>query len=115
MLIKLGYELVFDIPAPSVPMLVMLYVHPDHAHVLQQPERIIVEPSTVQLTDFIDSFGNRSARLVAPQGKLRLTYDNIATDSGQPEPTIEGQTLHAVEDLPPEVLPFLMASRYCEV
>ena len=32
--IKLGYELVFDLPAP-VSMLLMLYVHPEQAHVLQ--------------------------------------------------------------------------------
>ena len=113
MLIKLGYELVFDIPASRVPMTLMLYVHPEQAHVLQRPERIVVEPD-VPLTDFTDCFGNRCARLVAPQGKLRITYDNLALDSGEPEPSIEGQTLHPVEDLPPEVLHFLMPSRYCE-
>jgi transglutaminase-like putative cysteine protease len=113
MLIKLGYELIFDIPA-TVPMILMLYVHPDHAHVLQKPETINVEPH-IPLTGFVDHFGNRCARIVAPAGKLRLTYDNIATDSGQPEPSIEGQILHRVEDLPPDVLQFLLPSRYCEV
>jgi transglutaminase-like putative cysteine protease len=114
MLIKLGFELVFDIPATPVPMVLMLYTRPEQAHVLQRPEVIYVEPD-VPLTGFIDSFGNRCARLVAPPGKLRLTYDNLALDSGQPEPSIEGQTLHRVEELPPDVLQFLLASRYCEV
>src|SRR5689334_21081118 len=107
MLIKLGYELVFDIPAPRVPIVLMLYTHPEAAHALQKPEKIHVEPD-LPLEDYTDSFGNRCARLVAPQGKLRLTYDNVALDSGEPEPSIEGQTLHPVEELPPDALQFLL-------
>lgn len=114
MLIKLGYELIFDIPVPRVPMVLMLYTHPDHAHLLQQPEKIHIEPE-VQVKDFIDAFGNRAAMIVAPQGKLRITYENVALDTGEPEPTIEGKILHPVEELPPDVLQFLLASRYCEV
>ena len=113
MLIRIGYELVFDIPAP-VPMLLMLYVHPEQAGVLQRPERLVVEPA-VPVRDYIDPFGNRVARLVAPAGKLRLTYDNLALDSGEPEPSIEGAVLHPVDELPSECLQYLMASRYCEV
>lgn len=113
MLIKLGFELVFDIPAP-VAMVLMLYTHPEQAHVLQRPETIFVEPD-VPLIGFIDSFGNRAARIVAPVGKLRLTYENVAVDSGEPEPSIEGKVLHPVEALPPEVLQLLLPSRYCEV
>src|SRR3954469_5019092 len=113
MLIKLGYELVFDIPAPRVPMVLMLYKHPEDPHVFQQPEAIFIEPN-VPVDGYLDAFGNRCARIVAPQGKLRITYDNVALDSGQPEPSIEGQTLHPVEGLPPAVMQFLLASRYCE-
>jgi transglutaminase-like putative cysteine protease len=113
MLIRIGYELVFDIPAP-VAMLLMLYVHPEQAHVLRQPERLVIEPA-VPVRDYIDPFGNRVARIVAPAGFLRLTYDNLATDSGEPEPSIEGAVLHPVDELPDECLQYLMASRYCEV
>ena len=113
MLIRIGYELIFDLPAPA-PMLLMLYVHPSQAHVLQRPERLVIEPD-VPVRDFTDMFGNRAARISAPAGKLRLWYDNVAWDGGQPEPSIRGQQLHRVEDLPDECLPFLLASRYCEV
>src|SRR5688572_23874385 len=108
MLIKLGYELIFDIPAPRTPMVLMLYTHPEHAHLLQKPEVIHVEPD-------VPLDGYRCARIVAPQGKLRLTYDNVARVDGLPEPSIEGKILHPVEELPPEVMQFLLASRYCEV
>src|SRR5262249_47294690 len=62
-----------------------------------------------------DCFGNRVARVQAPAGKLRLYYDNVARDSGEPEPSIEGKVLHPVEELPQECLQYLLASRYCEV
>ncbi|HZL36525.1 MAG TPA: transglutaminase family protein [Tepidisphaeraceae bacterium] len=113
MLIKIGYELVFDIPAP-VEILLALYAHPEQAHVLQRPERLIVEPA-ITVRGFVDHFGNRVGRILAPAGKLRLYYDNIAQDSGRPEPRIDGARLHLVEELPAECLQFLLASRYCEV
>src|SRR5688500_15701327 len=113
MLIRLGFELIFDVPTPT-PMILTLYTHPDQAHALPKPEYIAIEPD-VPLVGFSDCFGNRCARILAPAGKLRLTYDNVANVSGEPEPSIEGQTLHRVEELPTDVLQFLLASRYCEV
>jgi transglutaminase-like putative cysteine protease len=113
MLIKIGYELIFNIPAP-VPMVLMLYAHPEQAAVLRKPERLQVYPE-VPIHNYIDAFGNRVGQLLAPPGKLRLTYDNVAEDSGLPERRIDGAQLHPVEALPPECLPYLLASRYCEV
>ena len=113
MQIRIGFDLGFDIPAP-VPILLMLHVRPEKVAVLRQPERLVVEPE-VPVQHFTDSFGNHAARILAPAGKLRLLYDNSATDSGEPEPRIDGAELHRVEDLPPECLQFLLASRYCEV
>jgi len=113
MLIKIGYELVFDIPAP-VNMLMALYVRPELTHVLTQPERVVVEPYT-PIQTYIDNFGNRIGRVLAPAGKFRLAYENFATDSGLPEPRIDGAWLHRVEELPSDVMEFLLPSRYCEV
>src|ERR1700742_2920420 len=98
MLIKIGYELIFNIPSP-VNMLMMLYTHPEQAHALRRPERVIVEPD-VPVQNYIDHFGNRVGRVLAPAGRFRLYYDNIAEDSGKPEPRIEGARLHPVEELP---------------
>ena len=113
MLIHIGYELVFEIPA-TVPMMLMLYTHPDHGGRLRQPEKLAVEPA-VRVDEFTDWFGNHAARILAPQGKLRLYYDNVIEDSGEPEPRIDGAKLHTVHELPRECLQFLLASRYCEV
>lgn len=113
MLIKIGYELIFDIPAP-VNMLMGLYVRPERQHVLTQPEAVITDPYTPIWT-YIDSFGNRIGRILAPAGRLRISYDNYATDSGVPDPRIDGAWLHTVEELPPDVMQYLLPSRYCEV
>jgi transglutaminase-like putative cysteine protease len=113
MFIRIGYELCFDLTAPTH-MALMLFVHPEQAGALQRPEVIGVEPD-VRIDVFHDGFGNRAARMMAPAGKLRITYDNVVTDSGLHEPRIDGQRLHTIDELPNDVLPFLMGSRYCEV
>ena len=113
MLIHIGFDLIFDLPAP-VSMLLMLYVHPEQARALRKPERLVTDPP-VPVHDFADWFGNRAARILAPAGSLRISYDNVAEDTGQPEPAIAGARLHPVDELPDECLRFLLASRYCEV
>ena len=113
MLIKIGYELIFDIPAP-VNMLLALYTHPEQADALRRPERLILEPD-IAVRNYIDGFGNRVGRVLVPAGRFRLSYDNIAEDSGKPEPKIDGARLHPVEELPSDCMRYLLASRYCEV
>jgi transglutaminase-like putative cysteine protease len=113
MYIRIGYEFQFDLSA-ATHMVLMLFTHPERAHLLQRPERILIEPP-LRLDAFTDAFGNRAARLMAPAGKARVWYDNVIWDSGQPEPKIDGLRLHPVDELSNEVLPFLLGSRYCEV
>jgi transglutaminase-like putative cysteine protease len=114
MLIRIGYDIVFDFPAPT-PMLLMLNTHPSEAHRLRGPDCPRTEPD-LPMTEFIDGFGNRCHRLVAPAGKLRLRNDTLVEDNGLPDrQTPPDTTQHRIEDLPDECLPFLLASRYCEV
>jgi transglutaminase-like putative cysteine protease len=95
-------------------MLLALYTHPEQAHALCRPERLIVEPD-IPVQNYIDEFGNRVGRIFAPAGRLTLSYNNIAEDIGKPEPKIEGARLHPVEELPTDCMQYLLASRYCEV
>ena len=111
--IRIGYELIFEVPHATA-MLLMLYVHPATAHRLRQSERIAVAPFTA-IEDFLDPFGNRAARIMAPPGQVQIRYDNVAEDSGLLEPSIAGSSLTPVASLPSECYPFLLASRYCEV
>ena len=113
MFIRLGYEIVFDVPRP-LPMILLLHTLPDRAADLRQPERLRVSPET-PTTEFIDRFGNRCTRLLAPPGELRLCSDFVIEDSGMVLPIKMDAIQHEVEDLPNECLEFLLPSRYCEV
>ncbi len=62
----------------------------------------MVEPA-IPVESFVDWFGNRAARIMAPAGPLRIRYDNVVTDSGSPEPTIEGLPLVPVRRAAPRV------------
>jgi len=113
MLIRLGYELVFQVPART-PMLLMLYVHPSQAISLLQADRVHVEPYA-PVREFTDSLGNRCGWLAAQPGKLRLWNTTVIEVSGQPDQVQFYAPQQPVEDLLLDVLPFLLGSRYCEV
>lgn len=113
MLIRIGYEIAFESLAP-VPMMLMLYTHPSRAESLKQPDIIRTEPE-VHIQEYIDGFGNRCGRLVAPAGQLRLWSQSIVEDSGKPDPVNWNAQQIPVPDLPAETLQYLLSSRYCEV
>jgi transglutaminase-like putative cysteine protease len=113
MLIKVGFDITYEVWAPT-PMVLMLYIHPSRQGDLRQPDRLVVEPA-VPIEDFFDSFGNRCARIVAPPGTIRFLGDALVADSGEPAPAFPDAVQHPIEQLPPHVLPYLLASRYCEV
>jgi transglutaminase-like putative cysteine protease len=113
MLIRLGYDIQFDIPEP-VAMVALLNVHPSRARHLVEPDEIIAEPN-IRVTSYVDGFGNRCARFVAPRGRLRLSNSTLIHDSGLPDDVFVDARQTPVEDLPDRVLSFLLSSRYCEV
>jgi len=113
MLIKIGYDIAYEVSVPT-PMLLMLYVHPERMKDLRTPERLVTEPA-IEVENFTDSLGNRCAKIVAPPGVIRLTCDTIIEDNGLPEPVFPNAVQHPVQDLPLDVLPYLLESRYCEV
>jgi transglutaminase-like putative cysteine protease len=113
MIIRLGYELIFEAPTPT-PMLLLLSTHPTRAASHLRPDRLCIEPET-RRDDFVDRFGNHCTRVVAPPSRVRFWNDTLVEDSGEPDPVRPDAVQHAVEDLPPDTLAFLLASRYCEV
>jgi transglutaminase-like putative cysteine protease len=113
MVIRIGYDIIFNVPAPT-PMHLLLYVHPSRLSRLQTPEQLIVEPN-VPVQKWIDAFGNTCGRLTAPAGTIRFFRDGFINDDGLPDEVDYTVWQHPVPELPPEVLQFLMPSRYCEV
>ncbi len=113
MFIRLGYEIEFDVPAP-VAMVAMLSVHPSRVPDLRAPDELSIEPE-LALTSYIDHFGNRCTRFVAPAGTLRLRSATLIEDPGTPDPVAPYAQEHPVGELPDEALIYLLNSRYCEV
>ncbi|MEG8054596.1 transglutaminase family protein [Sphingomonas aerolata] len=52
--------------------------------------------------------------MTVPAGGLTLSCDFTIEDDGQPDPVDPDAVQHAVEDLPDEILVFLLGSRCCE-
>ena len=113
MLIRIGYDIQFQIPT-RVAMVALLSVHPSRAGDLLEPDELKTEPE-VKVTHYIDTFGNRCSRFVAPPGLLRLSCSTLIRDSDSPDEVNLSAREIAVGDLPDEVLMYLLNSRYCEV
>jgi transglutaminase-like putative cysteine protease len=110
--IRIGYEIIYHFPQ-ATPMILTLRVHESRAGDLTAPDHIITEPR-VPLIHYRDGFGNQCTRMVAPPGRLRLTANTIARDSGLPDAVAMNAVQHDISELPEETLVFLLGSRYCE-
>ena len=112
MLIRLGYDIEFYLPYPT-PIVALLDVHPSRIPDLREPDQLKVEPE-VPVERYVDSLGNHCSRFLAPAGIVRLYNSTLIEDSGLPDVQAPEARQHPVEELPSEVLRFLMGSRYCE-
>jgi transglutaminase-like putative cysteine protease len=113
MLIRLGYDIQFDLPC-DVPFVGMVSVHPSRLQDLREPDELTVEPGAT-VTSYIDSFGNRCTRFLGKQGPVRLFNSTLIEDSGSPDPVNPSAREVKIEDLPQDILIYLLGSRYCEV
>jgi transglutaminase-like putative cysteine protease len=113
MLIRFGYDIQFDVPAP-VAMVGVLHVHPSREKDLRQPDELLTSPA-VQVETYLDSYGNRCSRWLAPAGRLRLSSSSLIEDSGLPDAYDPAAREHPVHELPSQMLRYLLNSRYCEV
>jgi transglutaminase-like putative cysteine protease len=113
LLIRLGYDLEFNIPAP-VTIVALLNVHPSRTADLREPDELRVEPP-VKIQPYTDAFGNTCSRFYAPAGTLRLWNSTLIEDSGEPDPVNTAAREVPVEDLPTETIQYLLSTRYCQV
>jgi transglutaminase-like putative cysteine protease len=111
--IRIGYDIAFDVPSPT-PVIMLLRVHPSYAPYLSRADVPTIEPD-LPVSEYLDVFGNRVGRILAPAGTLRLTNDAVVKVDGTPDPVAPDVEQMPVSDLPPDVIQFLLASRYCEV
>jgi transglutaminase-like putative cysteine protease len=112
MQIRVGYDLVYQCPQPT-PMILTLNVHYSRVADLVQPDKLMVYPE-VPVSAYRDGLGNWCSRIIAPQGRVRLTSDAVINDRGQPDPFAPWARQRPLQQLPEESLVFLLGSRYCE-
>src|ERR1700712_2803006 len=112
MLIKVGFEITYAAVQPT-PMVTMLSIHPSRYGDLVGTEIITAEPAT-PIRFYRDSFGNVCGRLVAPAGGVTLRGNALVRDSGSPDTIVPSAQQLPIDQLPDDVLLYLMESRYCE-
>jgi transglutaminase-like putative cysteine protease len=113
MLIRLGYDLQFDVPAP-IAMVALLSVHPLRQADLREPDLLRTDPD-IPIEPYQDVFDNTCSRFLVPAGRLHLFSSTLIEDSGLPDPIDLSAEQLPVEKLPTNTLRFLLASRYCPV
>jgi len=107
-----GYRLAYDCPQPT-PMLLVLNVHPSRRIDLLSDDAPVFDPP-LESRGYIDGFGNVCHRIVAPVGRTTISADFEVRDGGSPDAVPRDAVQHDINDLPDEVLVFLLGSRYCE-
>lgn len=113
MLIRTGFDIAFETQT-EVPMLALLSVRPEYHEALRTPEVLVTNPA-VPMRQFRDQFGNVCTRLVVPPGRVEFSSDFVVEVSGEPDAVAPDAEQHAIDDLPDDVLIYLMSSHYCEV
>nr|WP_319393360.1 transglutaminase family protein [uncultured Desulfobacter sp.] len=100
----------FQIPVPT-PFLLMLRPRSGSQQWIMR-EEYILSPSVPAL-EFTDMFGNLCQRIVAPAGYFTVST-SVDIETADESDTAPGSPFIEVQMLPPDVLPFLYPSRYCE-
>ena len=112
MRIHTGFNITFDCPRP-VPMLLMLSVHPSRRADLETPDWVKTDPM-LEVKQYLDHYGNICSRIMAPAGRIELSADFVVRDSGGIDDYAPDARETPFEQLPDDVMIYLLGSRYCE-
>jgi transglutaminase-like putative cysteine protease len=97
--------------AAPTPAILQVRPRTDAAHRLLS-ETWATEPETL-LDEYDDVYGNGVRRLLMPEGEVTIRYNAVCEVPDELDPDASGAAQVAVEDLPGELLHFLLPSRYC--
>jgi transglutaminase-like putative cysteine protease len=111
--VRIGYtlDLEYDASGPSDFIFIIHAARTAQQRVLT--EAVVIEPAVDWRVETEPHFGNRLLRLRAPAGPLHVRYmGNVEVEHYMAEPQRVLAT--PIDELPPETLPFLWSSRYCQ-
>ncbi len=112
MRIRAGYDIAFEVSQPT-PMILMLTVNPLRAKDLVTEHKVQITPP-IPRREYRDVFGNICTRIVAPPGVAEFTTNFDICNSGKPDEVASYAREHPVDELPDDVLIYLLGSRYCD-
>ena len=112
MKIRAGFEIAYNC-AQSTPMILQVSVHPSRQADLISWDGLQISPA-IPANTYHDTFGNFCHVIRAPAGRLTLSTDFLAQDSGKLDEVVLGAMALPLEQLPVDALIFLLGSRYCE-
>ncbi len=110
MWLQTSCELRFNIQIPT-PFVLMLRLRSGSQQWIAN-EEYVLEPNVIA-TEFTDDFGNLCQRLVAPRGDFRI-FTSARINTPDTIDIAPGAAFVDVENLPDDVLKYLLPSRYCE-
>lgn len=116
--IRIGYRIEITTTQP-VACMTLLDPHPsrDEDKVRPATARVtsLADGSDVLVREYIDGFGNRCCRLMVPSGGALFTNDMVVSDTEIPDQWDKLAQEVPPDDLPSEVIEYMLSSRYCEV
>jgi transglutaminase-like putative cysteine protease len=112
MLIEYGFRIGIETYQPT-PVLARLDVHPERRQDITFERNLSLSGRDAALPQ-LDLYGNLSRRFTLYPGVTAIELRGSILDSGLYERQLDHQGALAVDALPPEILCYLVASRYCE-
>ncbi|OQP86497.1 transglutaminase [Rhizobium rhizosphaerae] len=112
MKIRAGFQLDYECQHDT-PMLLTLNIHPSRRGDLLSDQTLTFS-RPIEAWGYTDVFGNACSRVVLPPGLTTLSTEFEIYDSGLPDPWPEDAVQHNIQNLPDDVLVFLLGSRYCD-
>jgi transglutaminase-like putative cysteine protease len=122
MLIRNEFAIEFNLPQDAA-MIALLRLYPTLDAQVLEPDTLTAEhggavgteSEPVAVDEYVDSFGNRCSKFLARAGYLKLCGSSLVELEALPDPIHTAAVQHPVEELPPDVLQYLLSSRYCQV
>ena len=109
MRIHVGFEFLLESGTPTP---IMSAVRPrDDLHPIVEELRLVTPDVAVH--PHRDGFSNEVWRWTAPAGGMRIGYHALVEVTGKPDPQLPDLPGTRIDQLPDELLPYTLPSRYC--
>jgi transglutaminase-like putative cysteine protease len=112
MQIRYGFDIALELAQPAT-ILAMMDVHSDFRRCVAAETELELAPR-IAAERYVDDDGNIVRRLLAPAGPVSLRLQGVFRTDGREDEVDTAAEAVAASDLPPDTLPYLRPSRYCE-